>query len=196
MMKRKAKTKQQLLLEIEEIQIRLDATERRLKEANELLRSDIREPKSAEETFWEDKKYAGSFMETTSQPLVMLSSDLKVICANRLFYESFQLTPKEAEGKSYFDIGNHQWDIPTLRDLLNKISYQNAYFYDFEVDHEFPLIGRKTILLNARWIDRENLSRDMILLALKDITELIDIGEEIFSWEQKAALSYSGVLQT
>ena len=195
-MNRNAKTKNQPILEQEGLRTRLDFNEHRLRKANKISGSEIKDLKSQEEIFSQDRKFAESIMETVNQPLVMLSSDLKVICANRLFYESFQLTPKEAEGKSYFDIGNHQWDIPTLRDLLNKISYQNAYFYDFEVDHEFPLIGRKTILLNARWIDRENLSRDMILLALKDITELIDIGEEIFSWEQKAALSYSGVLQT
>lgn len=186
MMKRKAKTKQQLLLEIEEIQMSLEATQRRLQEANEIFRSDTIERKSAEETFLQDKKYAESFMETISQPLVLLSSDLKVICANRFFYESFQLTPKETEGEYYFDIGNHQWDIPALRELLNKIILHNAYFYDFEVDHEFPLFGQRTILLNARRIYRGNQFGDMILLALEDITELIDIGEEIFSRKRMA----------
>ena len=124
-MKRKPKTnlqtKQQLLLEMEELRTRLDATERRLQEANEILQAQIAERKRAEETFEKAQKYAESIVETIREPLVVLTADLKVISANRSFYETFQVTPEETEGRFIFDIGNHQWDIPALRELLEEI---------------------------------------------------------------------------
>jgi len=110
-------------------------------------------------------------VETIREPLIVLTPDLKVISANRSFYENFQVAPKETEGRLIFDIGNHQWDIPALRELLEEIIPQNTHFNNFEVDHEFPAIGRKTMLLNARRIYRESIGTDMILLAIEDITE-------------------------
>jgi PAS domain S-box-containing protein len=170
-MKGKAKTKQQLLLEMEELRTRLDATERRLQEADESVQAQIAERKRAEETFERVQKYAESIVETIREPLIVLTPDLRVISANHSFYETFQVTPEETEGRFIYSLSNHAWDIPSLRDLLEEIIPQNAYFNDFEVAHEFPVIGRRTMLLNARRIYRESKGTDMILLALEDITD-------------------------
>ena len=170
-MKGKAKTKQQLLLEMEELRTRLDATERRLQEADEILQAQIAERKRAEETFERVQKYAESIVETIREPLIVLTPDLRVITANHSFYGTFQVTPEETEGRFVYSLGDHAWDIPSLRELLEEIIPQNAYFNDFEVDHEFPVIGRRTMLLNARRIYREGQGTDMILLALEDITD-------------------------
>jgi two-component system CheB/CheR fusion protein len=178
-MKGKAKTKQQLLPEMEELRTRLDAAERRLQETNERLHTQIAKRKRAEETFERVQKYAESIVETIREPLIVLTPDLKVISANRSFYETFQVTPKVTRGKYIFDIGNHQWDIPALRELLEEIIPENAHFNNFEVDHEFPVIGRRTMLLNARRIYREGKGTEMILLALEDITERKRADEEI-----------------
>jgi PAS domain S-box-containing protein len=167
----KNKTKQQLLLEMEGLRARLDATERRLQEANELLQAQIAERKRAEETFKRAQKYAESIVETVREPLIVLTPDLKVITANHSFYETFRVTPEETEGRFVYSLGNQAWDIPPLRELLEKIIPQNTHFNDFEVDHEFPVIGRKTMLLNARRIYREGKGTDRILLALEDITD-------------------------
>jgi len=129
------------------------------------------ERERAEDTFEKAQKYTESIVETIREPLIVLTPDLKVISANRSFYENFQVAPKETEGRLIFDIGNHQWDIPALRELLEEIIPQNTHFNNFEVDHEFPAIGRKTMLLNARRIYRESIGTDMILLAIEDITE-------------------------
>ena len=110
-------------------------------------------------------------MESVREPLMVLASSLKVISANRSFYETFQVTPRETEGRSIFDIGNRQWDIPALRELLEKIIPQNTHFNDFEVEHDFPAIGRRTMLLNARRVYREDHRTDTILLAIEDVTE-------------------------
>ena len=170
-MKRKTKTKQQLLLEMEELRTRLDATERRLQEANERLQAQIAERKRAEETFEKAQKYAESIVETIREPLIVLTPDLKVISANHSFYETFNVTPEETEGRFILQHRQPPWDIPALRELLEEIIPQNTHFNDFEVDHEFPAIGRRTMLLNARRIYREGKGTDMILLAIEDITE-------------------------
>src|SRR4030067_3135451 len=170
-MKRKTNTKQQLLLEMEELQTRLDAMEQRLQEAGEISQAQIAERKRAEETFEKAQKYHESIVDTIREPLCVPAPDLKVISAKPSFYETFQVAPEETEGRFIFDIGNHEWDIPALRELLEKIIPQNTHFNNFEVDHTFPRIGRKRVLLNARRIFRESKGTDRILLALEDITD-------------------------
>jgi formate hydrogenlyase transcriptional activator len=170
-MKGEAETKQQLLLEIEELRTRLDAAERRLREADESVQAQIADRKRAEETFERVQKYAESIVETIREPLIVLTPDLRVITANHSFYAMFQVTPEETEGRFVYSLGDHAWDIPSLRELLEEIIPQNAYFNDFEVDHEFPVIGRRTMRLNARRIYREGQGTDRILLALEDITD-------------------------
>jgi formate hydrogenlyase transcriptional activator len=170
-MKSDTKTKQQLLLEMEELRTRLDTTERRFQEANEILQAQIAERKRAEETFEKAQKYTESIVKTIRESLLVLSAELKVISANQSFYQTFKVTAEETEGKFVYSIGNHQWDIHALRKLLEEIIPNNTHFNDFEVDHEFPAIGKKTMVLNARRIYREGKGTDMILLAIEDITE-------------------------
>jgi len=171
--------KQQLLVEIEELQTRLEATERRLQEAHELLQAQIAERKRAEETFEKAQQYTESIVETIREPLWVLTPDLRVISANRSFYETFQVTPEETEGRFIFDIGNHQWDILALRELLQEIIPKNTHFNNFEVDYAVPTIGRRRMLLNARRVYRENQGTDMILLAMEDITERKEMEEAL-----------------
>jgi len=185
MIERKSETNQQLLFEMEELRRRLDATERRLQEANEALQAQIAERKRAEETFEKVREYTENIVETIREPLIVLTPDLKVISANRSFYETFQATLPEIEGRFIFDIGNHQWDIPGLRKLLEEILPKNTYFNDFEVKHEFPITGRRRMLLNARRIYREGRSTDMILLAIEDITERKQTEEALKSSETR-----------
>jgi len=174
-MKRKPKTnlktKQQLFLEMEELQTRLDATERRLQEASGILQAQIAERKRAEETFEKAQEYTESIVETIREPLIVLTPDLKVISANRSFYKMFHVTPEETEGRFVYSLCDHAWDIPALRELLEKIIPKNTHFNDFEVEHDFPAIGRRTMLLNARRVYREGQGTDTILLAIEDMTE-------------------------
>ncbi len=143
---------------MEALRTRLHAAEERFQEAHEALQA-------------ADQRYAESIVETVREPLVVLASSLKVISANRSFYKTFQVTPGETEGRSIFEIGDRQWDIPALRELLQEVIPKNTHFNDFEVDHDFSAIGRKRMLLNARRVCREGRGEDMILLAIEDITE-------------------------
>jgi PAS domain S-box-containing protein len=166
-----SKTKQQLLLEMEELRTRVDATERRLQEANETIQVEIAKRKRSEETFTEAQKYAESIVETIREPLLVLDSDLRVLSANRSFYESFKVTPNETIGNLIYDLGNRQWDIPSLRTLLEDILPKNNKFDNYEVEHVFSSIGHKIMLLNARRIIQKEIGSQMILLAIEDITK-------------------------
>jgi PAS domain S-box-containing protein len=125
-----------------------------------------------------DKRKVQAFIEifdnilsSVREPLVVLDSDLKVIKANHSFYRTFKVKPEETEGILIYDLGNRQWDIPKLRELLEDILPQNSTFNDFEVEHNFETIGRKIMHLNARRIYRESKQTQMILLAIEDVTE-------------------------
>jgi chemotaxis protein methyltransferase CheR len=111
------------------------------------------------------------FLGSVREPLVVLDSGLKVVRANRSFYRTFNVKPEETEGIIIYDLGNRQWDIPRLRQLLEDILPRNSVFYDFEVEQHFESLGLKIMHLNARRIHSEVGQTDMILLAIEDVTE-------------------------
>jgi len=137
------------------------------------------ERKQAERATQEAREYAEGIAGTVREPLVVLDADLKVISANRAFYQTFKTTSEESEGRLIYELGDRQWDIPRLRELLEQILPQNTRFDDFEVEHDFPAIGRRAMLLNARRIYREANKTQMILLAIEDITERKQAEEEL-----------------
>ena len=115
--------------------------------------------------------YAQNIVNTVREPLVVLDDKLRVISANRSFYSTFKVTPEMSENTLLFDLGNRQWNIPKLRELLEKVLPKSTTIEDFEVEHDFPAIGHKTMLMNARRIQSETGATQMILLAIEDITE-------------------------
>jgi len=125
------------------------------------------------------REYAENIVETVRKPLVVLDSDLKILTANHSFYETFKVSPDQTIGKFIYDLGNRQWDIPRLRDLFEDILPNDTVLNGYEVDHDFPGIGRKIILLNARQIFRKNIGSHIILLAMEDITMRKQAEEEL-----------------
>jgi chemotaxis protein methyltransferase CheR len=112
-------------------------------------------------------------------PLLILDRELRVIKANPAFYAVFQTSPEEIERQLIYTLGNGPWNIPELRRLLDEIIPHNSRFQDFAVTHEFPHIGEKTLLLNARRIRRDEQETDTILLGIEDITERRQTEERI-----------------
>ncbi|MFA5907001.1 MAG: PAS domain-containing sensor histidine kinase [Desulfobacula sp.] len=110
-------------------------------------------------------------VETIREPLLVLDSDLKVISASRSFYGVFKVKSEETVGQLIYDLGNKQWDIPKLRELLETILPEKTSFDNYEVEHNFATIGKRTMLLNARQIERAMGKERIILLAIEDITE-------------------------
>ncbi|WP_052294257.1 PAS domain S-box protein [Desulfosudis oleivorans] len=119
----------------------------------------------------EAREYAESIINTVREPLIVLDHDLRVVSATRSFYKAFKVNPEETVGQLIYDLGNQQWDIPRLRDLLETILPQKTTFDDYEVEHDFADIGRRIMLLNARQIERAWGKERIILLAIEDITE-------------------------
>ena len=115
-------------------------------------------------------EFAENIINTVREPLIALDQDLRVVAANRSFYEFFQVKPKETVGQLIYDLGNKQWNIPKLRELLETILPEHTTFDDYEVEHNFATIGRRTMLLNARQIEQAWGKERIILLAIEDIT--------------------------
>jgi len=113
---------------------------------------------------------AESIINTVREPLIALDQDLRVVTVNRSFYDVFKVNPEETVGHLIYNLGNKQWDIPRLRELLETILPQKTTFDNYEVEHTFATIGRRIMLLNARQIQRVWGKEQVILLAIEDIT--------------------------
>jgi PAS domain S-box-containing protein len=142
-----------------------------LRSQNAELKQLITRSISAELVNEESKRYTENIVETVREPLLVLNAHLKIISANSSFYRTFKVNPDETIGSFIYDLGNKQWDIPKLRELLEEVLPEKQAFDDFEVSHLFEVIGHKIMLLNAREIYREDIGAKMILLAIEDITE-------------------------
>jgi len=113
---------------------------------------------------------ADSVVQTVREPLLVLDSKMKVVSANRSFYQTFKVTPENTIGKNLYIMGDRQWDITSLRNLLEDILPKKADLKDFVVEDDFPNIGHKKIILNARQIYQKGKGTSMILLAMEDVT--------------------------
>ena len=137
---------------------------------------------------WDESwTYLKTVIDIVREPILILDDELRVMVANESFYRMFQVEPKDTESRVVYELGNGQWDIPALRKLLEDILPKNTFFKGFEVIHEFPFIGRKVMILNARQIRAKSLGEDpaarlfppIILLAMEDVTEMMLVAETL-----------------
>ena len=112
------------------------------------------------------QNFGQDVFDTVREPLLVLDSGLLVRSANASFYETFRVSPAETENQHVYELGNGQWGLPALRDLLEDIVPRSSVFNDFVLEHDFPKLGTRIFLLNAR-----TLHADLILLAMEDVTE-------------------------
>lgn len=139
------------------------------------------------EQLWEKSWiYIKTVVDVVREPILILDKDLRVMAVNESFYRAFQVESKDTEKKVIYELGNGQWNIPALRKLLEDILPKNTFFKGFEVDHEFPFIGRKVMILNAREIHfkEDASSKDfpsIILLAIEDVTDMMVVAETLAS---------------
>src|SRR5476651_2843171 len=115
--------------------------------------------------------YAENIIATLREPFVVLDKSLRVHTANAAFYRDFHASKEETEGRFVYDLGNGQWDIPQLRTLLPEVLSNSHLVEDFEVDHDFPALGQRSMLLNARRFPPDSNDPTLVLLAIEDITE-------------------------
>jgi chemotaxis protein methyltransferase CheR len=114
---------------------------------------------------------AQAIVNTLIEPFVVLDDAFCVLAASRSFYDTFQVVPAQTQGRLLYDLGDGQWDIPALRELLETIIPEHTAMDGFEVEHDFPGLGRRTMLLNARKVIYDNSDKHTILLAFLDVTE-------------------------
>ena len=119
----------------------------------------------------EARAFAQAIVDTVREPFLVLDQDLRVLAASRSFCSAFKVRPDDTRGRMLYALGDGQWDIPGLRLLLEKIVPERGVMEDYEVEHKFPDIGQRTMLLNARKVFYEGGSHTTILLGIEDITE-------------------------
>ncbi|MHA1279136.1 MAG: PAS domain S-box protein [Candidatus Helarchaeota archaeon] len=144
-------------------------------------------------TIREYAEYGESIVQTVREPLLVLDKELKVILANRAFYTTFQMTPEETENRLLFELGDRQWDIPELRELLEKILPQNTIFENFVVEHVFKTLGKRIMILNARRIYRFEQKTDKILLAIEDATERVQLRRALKESEEWLSITLKSI---
>lgn len=136
-----------------------------------LLMIDIDELKRGQHAVDAARDYAENTVDTVRDPLLVLNADLCVESANRSFYRAFHVSPSETIGTFIYDLGNRQWNIPRLRELLEDVLPQSTSIEAFQVEHDFEQLGRRTMLLDARRILDPQRKTKQILIAIEDITD-------------------------
>lgn len=131
------------------------------------------------DNFWEKSwTYMRTWVDVDSVPILILDENFYVMAANDSFYSVFKVEAKDTEQKIVYEIGNGQWNIPALRKLLEAVLPKNTYFKGFEVAHNFPTIGRKNMILNARQMYvKDDAFPPIIFLAIEDVTKMMDVAE-------------------
>lgn len=123
--------------------------------------------------------FAESIVDTVREPLLILGPDLRIVRANRSFYKIFKLKAEETEGLPLFEINNGQWDIPMLRRLFGEVQKNRTAFDNFEIEHNFSVTGKRSMLLNARPLFSDTGETKLILLAMEDVTDRKHVEESL-----------------
>jgi two-component system CheB/CheR fusion protein len=157
--------------ELQSINEELETSKEELESSNEELLTINQELQMRNEQLAEIQEYSEAIYTTIRESLLILDKNLRIKSANTTFYKTFRVTEEETEGKLLYEVGNHQWDIPRLKELLEDIIPRNSQVADFEVIHKFPRIGEKIMMVNARRLVRKLHAEHLILMAIEDITE-------------------------
>jgi PAS domain S-box-containing protein len=155
------------------IGVQNDITGRKKAELSLLRHQEIMEKQIQERTrvIKESEEYLASIVATVRESLIVLDKNHEVISVNNHFLKTFKVSTNETQGKGLHELGNGQWNIPKLRQLLEDVLPTNNAVEDFEVEHNFPQIGKKVMLVNAHRVELEGNFKDRILIAIEDITE-------------------------
>ncbi|MDQ3142729.1 MAG: PAS domain-containing protein [Bacteroidota bacterium] len=159
--------------ELQTVNEELETSKEEIESTNEELTTTNQELQTRNELLHESYEYAEAIIATINEPMIILDKNLCIKSANKSFYKNFDLKEEETEGIRLYDLGNKQWNIPRLRDLLEDIIPKNSFLKDFEFTHSFPGLGEKTLLLNANRIIQETHQEHLILLAITDITQTV-----------------------
>ena len=157
--------------ELQSMNEELETSKEEVESSNEELLTINTELQVRNEQLAESYEYAEALLSTIREAVIVLGKDFRIKMANKAFYQIFRVTEQETEGHTLFELGTRQWDVLKLRQLLDEVVNNDASFTAFEIEHDFPLIGQKTMLVNARKIVQRIHRQEVILMAIEDITE-------------------------
>lgn len=158
--------------ELQSLNEELETSKEEIESTNEELITTNQELNARIQQVEELYNYYETILSTIYEPMLILEKDMRIKSANHSFCKMFHVTPEESIGVSLYKLGNSQWNIPRLRRLLEEIVPENNHFQDFEVEHTFPVIGKKTMLLNAHRIIQQSKGEELIVLTISDITRV------------------------
>jgi two-component system, chemotaxis family, CheB/CheR fusion protein len=158
--------------ELQTVNEELETSKEEIESANEELTTINQELQTRNDLLNESYEYSEAIVSTMHEPMLVLGKDLRVKSANKAFYKTFGVNEEQTEGVLLFDLGNKQWDIPPLRELLEDIIPKNSQFFNFEVKHTFLNLGEKIMSLNASRIIQKTHREHLILVIISDITEV------------------------
>ncbi|WP_310559833.1 CheR family methyltransferase [Flavobacterium sp.] len=172
--------------ELQSLNEELETSKEEIESTNEELTTSIQELHARIQQVEELNNFNEALLSAVHEPVLILDKDIKIKSANKSFYKTFQVSEAECVGKSLFKLGNSQWNIQELRELLEEIVPKKNSFYDYEVEHIFPEIGLKVMVLNAHRIVQQNINEELIVLTIVDITEVRRLSIELQIREKKA----------
>jgi len=158
--------------ELQTVNEELETSKEEIESANEELTTTNQELQTRNDLLNESYEYSNAIVSTMHEPMLVLGKDLRVKSANKAFYKKFGVTEEQTEGVLLYDLGNKQWNIPALRELLEDIIPKNSQFYNYEVKHTFLNLGEKIMSLNASRVIQKTHREQLILLVIADITEV------------------------
>jgi two-component system CheB/CheR fusion protein len=177
--------------ELQSINEELETSKEELQSANEELTTINEELQNRIEELKESHDYIQAIVETMHGPLVVVSGQLRVRTANKAFYDFFKLTPEETDGHYIYELANGKWDIPALSVQLRDMFPKKISFKDFEISHDFPAIGKRTMLINASLLSNKE-KETQILLAFGDVTAFKDNEIKLREAQQQLRLALEG----
>jgi two-component system, chemotaxis family, CheB/CheR fusion protein len=158
--------------ELQTLNEELETSKEEIESANEELTTINQELQTRNDLLNESYEYSNAIVSTMHEPMLVLGKDLRVKTANKAFFEKFGVTEEQTVGELLYELGNKQWNIPALRELLEDIIPKNSRFYNYEVKHTFLNIGEKIMALNASRVIQKTHREQLILLIIADITEV------------------------
>ena len=158
--------------EMQSLNEELETSKEEIESTNEELITSNQELHARIQQVEELYNYSEAILATVHEPMLILDKDIRIKSANKSFCKLFHIIEEESIGISLYKLGNNQWNIPRLRELLDDIIPKNGRFHDFEVEHTFPVIGHKIMILNAHRIIQKSQNEELIVLAFTDVTEV------------------------
>lgn len=165
--------------ELQSLNEELETSKEEIESTNEELTTSNQELHARIQQIEELYTYYEGIIATVHEPVLILDRNIRIKSANESFCKMFQVKEDDITGVSLYKLGNNQWNIPRLRELLEDIVPKNNHFHDFEVEQTFPVIGPKTMLLNAHRIVQESKNEELIILTIADITEVKRLAIEL-----------------